>query len=128
MHYNNEDNKMKFIATALLFTIICSPISAAAGSGYKITGQSGIMFFVAVDTAQKDNEDAYRLAAGEACAGKSICQVQFWIGNAPSGFPLTDAQVDSKLVQWQLNLNTGVRRWLVKCKSSKLFVKERECM
>ena len=119
---------MRVIATALFLTVICLPVVAAAGSGYKITGQSGIMFFVAVDAAQKDNEDVYRLAVGKACAGKPICQVQFWVGSAPSRFPLTDAQIDSKLVQWQLNLNTGLRQWLVKCKSSKLFAKERECM
>jgi hypothetical protein len=119
---------MKGIATALLLTAICLPIVATAGNGYKITGQSGIMFFVAVDAAQKDNEDVYRLAVGEVCAGKPICQVQFWVGSAPSRFPLTDAQVGSKLVQWQLNLNTGLRRWLVKCSSSELFAKERECM
>lgn len=119
---------MRAIATALFLTVICLPVVAAAGSDYKITGQSGVMSFVAVDTAQKDNEDVYRLAAGKACAGKPICQVQFWVGSAPSRFPLTDAQIDSKLVQWQLNLNTGLRQWLVKCKSSKLFAKERECM
>ena len=119
---------MKNTATALLLTAICLPIVATASDGYSITGQSGIMFFVAVDAAQKGSEDVYRLAAGKACAGKSICQVQFWVGSAPSRFPLTDAQVDSKLVQWQLNLNTGLRRWLVKCGSSKLFAKERECM
>jgi len=119
---------MKGIAKAFLFVAIWLPIVATAGDGYKITGQSGVMSFVAVDAAQKDNEDVYRLAVGEACAGKSICQVQFWVGSAPSRFPLTDAQVDSKLVQWQLNLNTGLRRWLVKCGSSKLFAKERECM
>lgn len=119
---------MKGVATAFLLTAICLPIVAAAGNGYRITGQSGIMFFVAVDAAQKENEDVYRFAVGEACAGKSICQVQFWVGSAPSRFPLIDAQIDSKLVQWQLNLNTGLRRWLVKCNSSKLFAKERECM
>lgn len=119
---------MKGIAKAFLFVAIWLPIVATAGDGYKITGQSGVMSFVAVDAAQKDNEDVYRLAVGEACAGKSICQVQFWVGTAPSRFPLTDAQVGSKLVQWQLNLNTGLRRWLVKCGSSKLFAKERECM
>lgn len=119
---------MRVIATTLLLTVTCLPIVAAAGSGYKITGQSGVMFFVAVDAAQKDNEDIYRLAVEEACAGKSICQIQFWVGSAPNKFPLTDAQADSKLVQWQLNLNTGLRRWLVECNSSKLFAKERECM
>jgi len=123
-----EDRKMKSISIVFFLVAICIPMVVNAGDGYKITGQSGMMFFVAIDSAQKDNEDVYRLAVGEACAGKAICQVQFWIGNAPSGFPLTDAQVDSKLVQWQQNLNTGLRRWLVKCHSSNLFSKERECM
>jgi len=86
------------------------------------------MYFVAIEPAQKNNEDIYRFAVGEACAGKAICQVQYWVGNAPSGFPLTDAQVSSKLVQWQQNLNTGLRRWLVNCKKINLFAKERECM
>jgi hypothetical protein len=119
---------MKGIAIALMLVATCLPVVALAGSGYKITGRSGIMFFVAVSTAQKNNEDIYRLAVGEACAGKPICQVQFWVGSAPRKFPLTDTQVKSKLVQWQQNLNTGLRRWLVNCNSSKLFAKERECM
>lgn len=119
---------MKFMANTFLFMVILLPVFATAGDGYKITGQAGIMRFVAVDAAQKDNEDIYRLAVGDACVGKAICQVQFWVGSAPSKFPLTDAQVDSKLVNWQQNLNTGLRRWLVKCSSSNLFSKERECM
>jgi hypothetical protein len=119
---------MKSLAIAILLAVVSIPMTAHAGDGYKITGQSGIMFFVAIDTAEKDNEDIYRFAVGEACAGKAICQVQFWVNKAPSGFPLTDAQVDSKLVQWKLNLNTGLRQWLVKCKSSNLFASERECM
>ena len=119
---------MKDIAKAFLFLAICLPIVATASDGYRITGKSGAMHFVAVDVAQKDNEDIYRLAVGNACAGKAICQVHFWVGSAPSKFPLTDAQVDSKLVQWQQNLNTGLRRWSVKCSSTNLFSKERECM
>ncbi|PLX50535.1 MAG: hypothetical protein C0613_03910 [Desulfobulbaceae bacterium] len=119
---------MKGMAKVFLFVMIWLPTVANAGDGYKITGQSGVMYFVAVDADQKDNEDVYRYAVGEACAGKAVCQVQFWVDSAPKKFPLTDAQVDSKLVQWQLNLNTGLRRWLVKCSSSNLFAKERECM
>ncbi len=119
---------MKGIATAFLLAAICLPIVSTASSSYVITGQSGIMFFVAVDAAQNDNEDVYRLAVGEACAGKAVCQVHFWVGNAPRKFPLTDTQASSKLVHWQQNLNTGLRRWLVKCSSSNLFSKERECM
>jgi hypothetical protein len=101
---------------------------ANASDGYTITGRSGVMHFVAIDADQKDNEDIYRFAVGEACAGKAICQVQYWIGDAPNKFPLTDAQVESKVVQWQQNLNTGLRRWLVKCADSNLFKNDRECM
>ena len=119
---------MKSIAKVFFLLVICLPAVALAGDGYKITGHSGIMFFVAIDASQKNNEDVYRFAVGEACAGKAICQVQFWVGNAPSKLPLTDAQVASKLVHWQQNLNTGLRRWLVKCSSSNLFAEERECM
>jgi hypothetical protein len=119
---------MKNVVIIIFLAAICLPMVATASDGYKITGKSGIMFFVAIKPTQKNNEDIYRLAVGEACAGKAICQVQYWVGNAPSGFPLTDAQVSSKLVQWQQNLNTGLRRWLVNCKKTKLFAKERECM
>jgi len=45
-----------------------------------LMGHSGIMYCVAVNKAQKDNENIYRYAVAEACAGKAICQVQFWIG------------------------------------------------
>ena len=119
---------MKYLIRVLFVASIFLPLSATASDGYKITGQSGMMFFVAIEASQKNNEDVYRFAVGKACAGKAICQVQYWVGNAPSKFPLTDAQVDSKLVHWQQNLNTSLRRWLVKCSNSNLFAKERECM
>jgi hypothetical protein len=123
-----EEEKMKSIFMVFLLVTICIPIASIAGDDYKITGHSGLMYFVAVNKVQQDNEDVYRLAVGEACAGKTICQVQFWVGSAPNSFTLTDDQVDSKLVQWQQNFNTGLRRWLVKCSSSNLFSKDRECM
>lgn len=119
---------MKYVGIVIFVMAIWLPLSTLADDGYKIIGSSGLMYFVAIDATQKDNEDVYRFAVGEACTGKSICQVQYWVGNAPSGFPLTDAQVESKLVQWQLNLNTGLRRWLVKCAATNLFASERECM
>lgn len=119
---------MKGVVKVFLFAVIWLPMIASAGDGYRITGQSGLMYFVAVDSEQKNNEDVYRFAVAKACTGKPVCQVQFWVGGAPSKFPLTDAQVDSKLVQWQQNLNTGLRRWLVKCSSSNLFSNGRECM
>lgn len=110
---------------------LCSllPIASSASDGYRVTGQAGIMHFIAVEPAQKDNEDLYRLAVGKACSGKAICQVQFWTGDAPRSLPMSDAQVEAKLVHWQQNLNSGLRRWLVKCNTgTKLFAQERECM
>lgn len=119
---------MKILRIPFLFIAILLPFLAHAGDGYKITGKSGVMYFIAIDESQQNNEDVYRFSVGEACAGKAICQVQYWVGSAPKAFPLTDNQVESKVVHWQQNLNTGLRRWLVKCSVSNLFLKDRECM
>jgi len=116
---------MKQVRSYFLLMAIFLPLFANAGDGYQITGRSGLAYFVAIDSAQQNNEDVYRYAVGEACAGKAICQVQYWIGSAPNSFPLNDSQVDSKLVHWQQNLNTGLRRWLVKCSASNLFRSEK---
>jgi hypothetical protein len=119
---------MRFIGKVIFLIVASLPIMASASDGYKITGRSGLMVFVAIDAAQAKNEDVYRLAVGEACAGKAICQVHYWVGTAPANLPLSSSQAESKLVNWQQNLNTGLRRWLVSCKSSNLFSNDRECM
>lgn len=85
------------------------------------------MVFVSVDKSQKDNEDVYRIAVAESCAGRAICNVHFWVGQAASRLPMTDAQVNSKVVTWQQNLNTGLRRWVVNCKTTDVFKGDREC-
>lgn len=118
----------RFVAFAI---VVCwaLPGVSVASDGYRVKGQAGIMHFVAVEPAQQNNEDLYRIAVAEACAGKAICQVLFWVGDAPNALPMSDAQVEAKLVHWQQNLNTGLRRWLVKCNAgTKLFEQERECM
>lgn len=106
---------------------ICLPVFAASND-YRVSGKVGLMTFVAVTPEQADNEDVYRLAMADACAGKPVCQVHYWVGRAPSSLPLTDEQVESKRAVWQLNLNTGLRRWMVKCEESNLFSDSRECM
>jgi hypothetical protein len=63
----------------------------------------------------------------DACAGQAMCQVLFGVGKAPSGFPLTDAQMESKVAQWQQNMNSGLRRWMVDCKKYDLFANGRSC-
>ena len=119
---------MKLIGNVLALIIASLPLAASASDGYKITGRSGLMVFVAVDATQVANEDVYRMAVAEACVGKSICQVNYWATTAPTGLPLNNSQMDSKLVNWQQNQNTGLRRWLVNCKLSNLFPNNRECM
>lgn len=119
---------MRHSKAVVVLALLLVPMSGLAGEGYKITGNAGVMYFVAIEAAQRDSEDVYRYAVAAACAGKRVCQVQFWIDSAPKSFPLTDAQFEAKLVHWQQNLNTGLRRWLVKCDSSELFSRERECM
>ncbi|MGH1447902.1 MAG: hypothetical protein ACRBBM_00555 [Pseudomonadaceae bacterium] len=115
------------IAVLLIAAAAAFP-TFADSSGYRITGRAGVLSFVAIDSAGINNEDVYRYAVAEACAGKPICQVHYWENNAPTKLPFTTEQVESKLVVWQLNLNTGLRRWLVKCSQSDLFRNERECM
>lgn len=120
--------QLQFAAQGELRASAASSVPARPPDGYHITGLSGVMVFVAVDAARKDHEDTYRLAVADACARRPICQVQFWVGNAPGGLPLTDAQVNSKIVHWQQNLDTPFRHWLVTCSATTLFANERECI
>jgi hypothetical protein len=90
-------------------------ISAYAADGYKVTGHQGVMHFVQIDKDKASNTDNYRLAVADICRTDKICQVLFWTDNAPSKFPLTDAQVNSKAAHWQINMNTGLRRWFWDC-------------
>lgn len=120
---------MRSLIALAFLTSAALPALSVAGDGYHVVGSSGVVHFVSIDTAQKSNEDTYRFAVANVCAGKAICQVHFWIGDAPKSLPMSDAQVESELVNWQQNLNTGLRRWLVKCSTgTKLFAQERECM
>lgn len=119
---------MRAFATVFTFGLLLLAAIVWAGDGYQISGKSGVMHFVSISDSAKDNEDVYRFAVAEICAGKAICQVQFWVGVAPSKFPLTDDQVNSKLVHWQQNLNTGLRRWLVNCNATAIFMSDRSCM
>jgi hypothetical protein len=105
-----------------------SPVAASTAPSFRIVGTSGVFHFVEIDSSDEQNEDVFRSAAALACESSRVCQVQFWVGGAPRAFPLTDAQVNSKVAQWQLNLNTGLREWVVNCKISSVFLSERQCM
>ena len=119
---------MRHALTVLAVAALTASSAAAARQGYTLTGKSGAMHLVSVVPAEKANEDVYRMAVADNCAGKAVCQVLFWVGAAPKALPMTDAQVDAKLVHWQQNLNTGLRRWMVKCDSTTLFSDDRSCV
>lgn len=90
-------------------------LSVSAADGYTVTGTQGVMHMVQMDAEGVSNTDNYHLAAGEICRLDKICQVLFWTENAPKSFPMTDAQVNSKVAHWQINMNTGLRRWFWDC-------------
>ena len=104
---------MRLFAITLL--IIGFIASASASDGYTITGTQGVMHMVQMDPETASNTDNYHLAAGEICRLDKICQILFWTENAPTSFPMTDAQADSKVAHWQINMNTGLRRWFWDC-------------
>jgi RNA polymerase subunit RPABC4/transcription elongation factor Spt4 len=90
----------------------------SGADGWRIIGKQGVVTFVAINKSQLKNQDNYRRAADEICAGKSICHVGFWVAGTdiPKSLPMTDAQVSSEVVQWAFNANTGLRRFLWSCK------------
>jgi|SRR5690348_2037750 len=98
---------------------ICALIALAAfpahAESWHEVGKQGVMHFVVVDPAARDNQDVYRSAIAELCKGASICQVHFWSSDelAPHHLPMNDVQAGSQLAIWQYNSNTGRRslRW-----------------
>ena len=122
----------------LAFTsIVLLCMGCADNNGYKITGninetRTQGTYMVVIDTAYKDNEDVFRKAVANNCRIKSHCSVHFWVGKirwaeGPSRFPLTEAEAESLLMVYNRNTYTGLNRWAVRCKATKLFSEERKC-
>ena len=103
---------MKILVAILAIGFV---LTVNAAENYKVTGSQGVMNFVQIDKSAATNTDNYRFAVADICRMNKICQVLFWTDNAPSSFPLSDAQVNSKVAHWQINMNTGLRRWFWDC-------------
>jgi len=90
---------------------------ANAAQPWELVYAQGIMHFVHIDEEHWKDQDQYRLAIGEICAGKNMCQVLFWKDKrlVPKKLPMSDAAVKAKVAHWQYNGNTGVRRLLWSC-------------
>jgi hypothetical protein len=97
-------------------------------NGFKKVGGSGAIVLVSVSPSEKHSEDGYRIAVANLCGTTPICKVHFWVERAPTRFPITDAEISTRLVLYQRNLNTGLNRWLVNCKTAKVFSSERQCI
>jgi len=95
---------------------VAEPVASA--QPWKLVHSQGLMNFVYVDKAHSNDQDQYRLAIADVCAGKNICQVMFWNDEAliPKQLPMSDAQDSAKVAHWQYNGNTGLRRLLWSCK------------
>jgi hypothetical protein len=121
---------LALLGIGLLWGELESPSEASntPSVGYRIAGGRGIIVTVAIDIAHQTDEEVYRLAASEACESKKMCQVSFWVGDAPRTYPITEQDAERQIAQWNENRNTGLRRWMVKCSTTSLFSTERECM
>ena len=84
---------------------------------WQLVHSQGMMNFVHIEPAQWKDEDQYRLAIAEICAGKTICFVTFWKERSlvPTSLPMSDAQAAGQVAQWQFNGNTGHRQLLWSC-------------
>ena len=84
---------------------------------WRLVHSQGVMHFVHINESHWKDQDQYRLAIAEICAGKNICQVMFWKDPSivPTAMPMSDVQVAAKVAHWQYNGNTGHRQLLWSC-------------
>lgn len=114
----------RFVGVPML--LLCATSHAAP----ELVGSQGVMRFVYLP-ADELSEETLRLAAAEFCPGATapICKISFWTDRAltPSKLPMRSEQSDAMLAQWQLNLNTGHRRWIWRCSAGDKLIAEAEC-
>jgi hypothetical protein len=114
---------MKAIVACAFLAIAVLPAQAAS---WHEVGRQGVMHFVVIDPAMRDNQDVYRGAIVELCKDAVICQVHFWISDkiAPRALPMNDVQAGSQLAIWEYNGNNGYRSLRWRCD----IVQEPDCL
>jgi hypothetical protein len=95
----------------MIFASVLIALPVVAAQPWKLIHTQGVMNFVYMEPQPADNDDQYRLAIGEICAAKAICQVLFWNDESlvPRRLPMTDAQIEGQVMQWSYNANTGLK-------------------
>jgi hypothetical protein len=77
---------------------------------YEQLDREGMYHFVVIDAAQVSSERDLREIGKQICGSDERCAVGFWTSrkDAPRALPLTDAEVNSKFAQYNLNRSLGV--------------------
>jgi hypothetical protein len=103
-----------FMLLAVLLSA-CATSTTSTTPKYNRLGTQGLSHFVVVDKGFDSDRSALKSIADEICKGQTICIVFFWDDNskAASSLPMTDAQVNAKIAQYNLNKNTNLDRLLV---------------
>ena len=85
---------------------------------WQLHGQQGTEFFVSLSGASDLKDQArYRKAAADICSDRSHCGVHFWIDGAdvPRRFPMSPAQVATKVAQYTRNTASGLDEMKWRC-------------
>jgi hypothetical protein len=118
-------NKSLIFVSVIFLAVVLSACSASTANPiiqpttntpkYNLLGTQGLYYFVVIDKGLDSDRSALKNISDEICKGKTICSVLFWDdkSKAASSIPMTDAQVNEKIAQYNLNKNTSLDRLLV---------------
>ena len=95
--------------------VLAQPVEAA---GWRLVAEQGARHFVTVDAALEANPAVYREAAASLCGAGKACIVMFWSDPqlAAGRMPLTAAQRDGLIAQFNRNPASGHEELLLRCR------------
>jgi len=77
---------------------------------YEILGGQAIFTFVEVDPQTGVSDSELARLSNQICDGEPVCGVMYWTdrSEAATELPMTEAQLESMLAQFNINRNTGL--------------------
>lgn len=114
-------SKLPIFALVVLLAVVlsaCGTRTAQPSTNtpkYNLLGTQGQSYFVVIDKGLDSDRSALKSIADTICKGQAVCIVFFWDDNskAASSLPMTDAQVNAKVAQYNLNKNTDLDKLLI---------------
>lgn len=105
-------------ATIFLLMVVGLGSLVACSSDYEPIGVDHGRYFVLVDADKIGNEKGMLQYARTKCKARNFCQVMFWQdGDAtPRNFPLTDSEIKSQLMDYNLNRSRHLEKILWNCR------------